>query len=155
MAHEEDWNFYRCNVNDRLSSVYVDLGLQSLAPIPALPTLRWLWIKLRFPDERGLSVDAEFDALCAYEDELCAALAAPGEIVFAGRITGAGRREFYFYTTEKFEFEKRIDRVVSDNREYKYQIGSKTDENWCQYADVLYPGVQGLKQIQARRETPS
>ena len=154
MTHKEDWDFYRCNVNDRLSSIYVDLGLRSLTPIQYLPTLRWLWIKLRYPDDRGLSVDDEFDALRAYEDELCAALKAPGEIIFAGRITGAGMRQFYFYSTEQFEFVERIDSVLDNNREYQYQAGSKPDEDWSQYSNVLYPGVHGLEQIRERREAP-
>ncbi len=154
MTHEEDWDFYRCNVDDRLSSIYVDLGLHALAPIPTLPTLRWLWIKLRYPDDRGLSIDAEFDALRAYEDELCAALNAPRDILFVGRITGAGMRKFYFYSSEQFEFEKRIDSVLDNNREYKYQIGSKRDGDWSQYSNLLYPGIHGLEQIQDRREAP-
>ena len=155
MTREEDWDFYRCNVNDQVSSVYTDMELVNAAPIDYLPILHWLWIRLRFADDRGLSTDEEFDSLCSYEDELCRTLLKSDDVVFVGRITGAGRREFYFYTTEKFDFDHQVDEVLSNRSEYQYQIGSKRDADWKQYLDLLYPGEHGLEQIKRRRESPA
>ena len=33
----EDWNFYLCNVNDVLASVFLDLGLRELVPEKGKP----------------------------------------------------------------------------------------------------------------------
>ena len=147
---EDDWNFYRCNVNDRLSSVYTNMSLVDIAPINSLPMLNWLWIRLRHPDDRGLSTDQEFDSLCAYEDELIFALSESQDIKYVGRITGGGRREFYFYSSEGADFRSRIDGVLSNHPDYQFQVGSKADELWDQYLSLLYPGDHGLEQIRSR-----
>jgi Family of unknown function (DUF695) len=149
---QDDWDFYRCNVNDNLSSIYTNLSLVNVAPIDQLPLLYWLWIRLRHPDDRGLSTDQEFDDLCNYEDELVSALSGGDDVIFAGRVTGSGRREFYFYSSLNVDFEHRIKAVLSNNPDYQYQIGSKADDNWNQYLDLLYPGEHGLEQIRNRRK---
>jgi Family of unknown function (DUF695) len=148
---EDDWDFYSCNVNDSLSSIYTNLALVNVAPIEKLPLLNWLWVRLQYPDDRGLSTDQEFNLLCDYEDELISALSGSDDVVFAGRITGSGRREFYFYSSDEFDFESRIDVVLSNNPEYQFQVGSKADQRWDQYLAVLYPGENGLEQIRSRR----
>lgn len=150
---QDDWDFYRCNVNDNLSSIYTNLALVDVAPIETLPLLNWLWIRLRYPDDRGLSTDQEFDLLCNYEDELVSALSGSDDIIFVGRITGSGRREFYFYSAQEVDFQDRIDAALSNNPEYQFQVGSKADEQWNQYLGLLYPGEHGLEQVRSRRST--
>jgi len=148
----DNWDFYRCNVNDNLSSIFTNLALVEVAPIRGLPVLHWLWIKLQCPDDRGLSTDQEFDRLCGYQDELELALSDSDDIIFVGRITGAGRREYYFYSSPNVKFQERIDAVLSSYSEYPFQIGSRLDEEWNQYLGLLYPGDYGIKQIRNRRE---
>ena len=148
---QDDWDFYSCNVNDKLSSIYTNLALVNVAPIENLPMLNWLWIKLRYPDDRGLSTDQEFDLLCGYEDELISALSGSDDVMFVGRITGSGRREFYFYSAQEVDFQGRIEMVLSNNPEYQFQVGSKPDQKWDQYLGLLYPGEHGLEQIRSRR----
>lgn len=148
---DSDWDFYKCNINDRLSSVYLDLALVNKAPIATLPRLNWHWIRLRYADDRGLSTDEEFDALRAYEDELDAAIAGNPNIMFVGRITGAGRREFYFYSSLDADVEACFETVISNHPEYQFQRGSKRDADWRHYLGTLYPGKYGLEQIRERR----
>lgn len=148
---KDDWDFYTCIVNDNLSSVYTNLALVHVAPIQKLPLLHWLWIRLQYPDDRGLSTDREFDRLCRFEDELNFALSEYDDIIFVGRITGAGRREYYFYSAHDVDFRSRIDAVLSGNADYQFQTGSKPDDNWDQYLGLLYPGEHGLEQIRGRR----
>jgi hypothetical protein len=46
MPMAEDWNFYFCNVNNVLASVFLDLGLREVVPIKDKPNLLWVWIYL-------------------------------------------------------------------------------------------------------------
>ena len=153
MADTEDWESYLCNVDDHLSSVFVDLGLAKRAPIAALPNLSWLWIELRYPDERGLSTDREFDALCRFEDALSALISARDDLLYVGRITGQGRREFYLYGAKDLDAVVLLQPLLDAHSEYRYQTGSKSDPNWTHFVNVLYPGKRGIEQINRRRRS--
>ncbi|MEM7431962.1 MAG: DUF695 domain-containing protein [Pseudomonadota bacterium] len=148
---QTDWDYYQCNVNDQLSSIFVDLSIARQAPLTSLPILHWHWIRLRFPNDQGMSTDQEFDALCHYQDNLEAAISGSDDIRYVGRITGSGRRELYFYASAEADVEGRIANVISKFPEYQFQRGSKEDAEWRQYLDLLYPGEHGLKQIMSRR----
>ncbi len=102
------------------------------------------------PDDRGYSTDEEFDALCKYEDDICEALVGVDNIHYVGRITTQGIRRFWFYTSSEVQLDLILDGVVSKNAEYLYQFGTKLDQDWLQYLDLLYPGPHGMEQIQKR-----
>lgn len=152
MSQAGNWDFYRCNVNDRLSFIFTNLSLVESAPVASMPVLNWLWIKLRFPDDRGLSTDQEYESLCDYEDEIQFVLSEVHDVQYVGRITGAGRREFYFYSADGVDLRQLLDNVLANHPEYQFQVGSKPDKDWSQYLSVLYPAKNGLEQIQLRRE---
>jgi Family of unknown function (DUF695). len=40
----EEWDSYLCNVNDKLASIRVDLGIRSTVPDPNRPWLLWVWV---------------------------------------------------------------------------------------------------------------
>ena len=44
-GHKEEWDFYFSNVDDKLSSLFVDLGLHNIAPIRDKPNVVWISIK--------------------------------------------------------------------------------------------------------------
>lgn len=155
MTHREDWESYLCNVNDHLSSIFTDLGVAAIAPLAEMPCLYWLWIKLRFPDDRGLSTDREFDDLSRFEDELSFLLSERDDVMYVGRVTGQERREFYLYGTEQLNIKALFEPLLDSRKEYLSQVGSKADPNWQQYVNVLYPGDHGIEQINKRREAAS
>lgn len=49
------WDFYFSNVNNSLASIFVDLGLQEIAPSADNPWLLWVWVQFNHPREDGLS----------------------------------------------------------------------------------------------------
>jgi hypothetical protein len=55
VGHQEEWEFYFSNVNDKLGSLFVDLGLHKVAPIADKPNVVWVSIKMNKPREDGLS----------------------------------------------------------------------------------------------------
>jgi hypothetical protein len=144
-----NWNFYQTNINDHISSVYLDLDAKEENEIGRFDTLCWLFIKLKVEREDGLSHDEEFDALCAYEDDINENIDG-SKTKYVGRVTTKGMRQFYFYTSNFELFEIDLGRVVASNTEYLYQTGSKDDPEWSQYDNVIYPGKYGLEQIASR-----
>jgi len=147
----EDWNFYLCNVNDVLASVFLDLGLRKRVPDKSKPHLLWVWVDLRWPREDGLSASAEFDSLKAIELELTATLISAFDAVLCGRITTDGRREFYYYAQSSERFEAAVEDAVSRFRDYEFDCGSKLDPEWRQYLDVLYPSDEDRQHIENRK----
>ena len=151
-AHAKDddfvnWSSYFANVNEELSSIFLDLGLHENAPIEKYPNLSWYWIKMEASKENGLSSQSEYDSLIKHEDALLAFLL-DLPVVYAGRITTQGRREFYFYVGDGFDFEKAIQESFASSEIYQYQTGQKSDPTWAHYLNLLYPGENGLKQIE-------
>lgn len=63
IKHQEDWDFYLTNVDDKLSSIAVDLGLKSVAPIVDKQHIVWISLKMNNPREDGLSSKEEFEKL--------------------------------------------------------------------------------------------
>ncbi len=149
-ADLSNWNSYFVKVNDQLSSIFLDLSLHEHAPMEKYPNLSWYWVKMNSPRTDGLSSQSEFDALIKHEDSLLDFMENK-PLVYVGRITTQGRREFYFYTEQGFEFTEAIKRYVGDEPTYKFQSGQKRDENWGTYLNLLYPGDNGLKQMRERK----
>ncbi|QBF81497.1 DUF695 domain-containing protein [Shewanella maritima] len=144
-----NWDFYKANINQNIASIYLDLDAKLDLEENNLDTLSWLFIKLKYERDDGLSHDDEFDALCDYEDNIENAIEG-SEIHYVGRITTNGMRQFYFYSADSSLFEKVINDVLDSKSDYLYQIGSKPDPEWNQFKNVLYPGEHGLNQIQSR-----
>src|SRR5690606_39452416 len=59
VGHQEEWEFYFSNVNDKLGSIFVDLGLRKVAPLTDKTNVVWISIKMNTPREDGLSSQEE------------------------------------------------------------------------------------------------
>lgn len=105
----EDWNFYLCNVNDMLASVFVDLGLRTRVPDKSRPYLLWVLINLRWPREDGLSASIEFDSLKTIEEKLTATLNLGFDALLCGRITTDARRGFYYCAPAMSDWKMRFE----------------------------------------------
>src|SRR5262245_27527376 len=51
-THKEDWDFYFTNVDNKLSSIAVDVGLVNVAPIQGQSKVCWISIKMLKPSRR-------------------------------------------------------------------------------------------------------
>jgi uncharacterized protein (TIGR01619 family) len=146
----ENWKSYLCNVNDRLASIALNLGLNEEAPIEIKPWLLWVWVYLQVPRPDGLSDRSEFNTICAIEDELVQQLAAECHAIEAGRITTQGRREFYFYGANEEKFEKAVRSAMDNFPKYKFDQGTRYEPDWNQYRSVLYPSEEEMQRIANR-----
>lgn len=147
----EDWNFYLCNVNDVLASVFLDLGLRAIIPDKGKPNLLWVWVYLKWPRDDGLSASSEFESLKVIEEKLTETMMERFDALLCGRITTDGRREFYYYARRSEQLESAVEDAMSKLRDYEFDCGSKYDPEWRQYLDVLYPSDEDQQRIENRK----
>ena len=145
----DDWESYFANVNDELASLLVDLGIRDSAPDPQRPHLTWSWVYMNHSRPDGLSASDEGPLLGIIEDDLVRSLKDCATLV--GRITTAGRREFYFYGHDTTRCEDTISRTMRKHPAYRFDLGSKRDELWSRYLNLLYPSPEEFQRIKNRR----
>lgn len=143
----DNWKPYLCNVNDKLASILVNLGLRNSVPILSKPWLLWVWVYFQTPRPDGLSDSKEAPALYKIEDALTSSLARECQTILSGRITTQGRREFYFYGETRDRFHKAVRDVLDRFEGYKFEVGEQKDPSWNQYLNVLYPSLEDLERI--------
>jgi uncharacterized protein (TIGR01619 family) len=146
----DNWKPYVCNVNGKLASVLVNLGLRESVPIPSKPWLLWVWVYFQSPRPDGLSDSKEAPTLYKIEDALTPSVARECQAILSGRITTEGRREFYFYGEAKDGFRKAVREALKNFGGYKFDVGEQQDSSWNQYLNVLYPSVEDLERIANR-----
>jgi hypothetical protein len=147
----DDWDFYFGRVNDAVSSIFVDLGIRPDAPNEKRPWLLWIWVDMKSPKADGLSSSTEAKTLHEIGEALEAMIAPVCGAQLVGRITGSGRREFYFYGEEPGELEAAAERALKLFEGYKYEAGSTFQPDWEQYLELLYPSDSNLQRMYNRR----
>ena len=135
----DHWDNYFCKVNDKLASIFVNLGMRESAPDSTRPHLLWVWIYFKSPRADGLNSHDEFDAFCSIEDSLVPIVEKKCNAIMPGRITTGGRREFYFYASEASKLQDAVDIAMASFGNYRYWVGHKSDPTWSHYLNVLYP----------------
>ncbi len=143
----DNWKPYLCNVNSKLASILVNLGLRAAVPITSKPWLLWVWVYFRSPRADGLSDGKEVPTLYKIEDALTLCVSRECRAILTGRITTDCRREFYFYGETKHGFRKAVVEALTGFEGYKFDLGDKQDPPWDQYLNVLYPSPDDLQRI--------
>jgi uncharacterized protein (TIGR01619 family) len=143
----DNWKPYICNVNGKLASILVNLGLRDSVPIASEPWLLWVWVYFQSPRPDGLSDGKEAPTLYNIEHALAPRLARACQAVLSGRITTEGRREFYFYGQTKNGFRKAVTDALTGFEGYRFDVGEQEDSSWGQYLNVLYPSLEDLERI--------
>lgn len=149
-AMPEEWDFYFCHVNGEPASIAVDLGIHASAPDSSRPHLLWVWLYFKTPRPDGLSDRSEFDAPIDVEGKITDILSQRFDALLSGRITTAGRREFYYYGSRAAGLEAALRGASNEFLSYKFDCGSKHDPEWTQYLDLLYPSEEQLECMKNR-----
>lgn len=146
----DNWDFYNLRVNDELASIFVDLGIQSEAPLISHPHMAYVRLYMNQPRPNGLSSQEEFETLIeiekAIEGNLCG-----GDVCYVGRNTSGGCRDFYFYVPTERDWQHRVDGALSKFQDYKYETGVREDAGWSTYLNFLLPGETDRQRIENRR----
>jgi uncharacterized protein (TIGR01619 family) len=143
----ENWKPYLCNVNSKLASIFVNLGLRESVPMASKPWLLWTWVYFQSPRADGLSDSKEAPTLYKIEDALNLSVSRACQAIPCGRITTEGRREFYFYGETEKGFHHAVKAALKGFEGYRYDIGSQEDSEWGQYLNVLHPSPENLQRI--------
>lgn len=146
----DEWDFYFARVNDAVSSIFVDLGVRADVPIEKRPWLLWVHVPLLAAKADGLATNEESRKLHELGEGLSSLVSAACGAQLVGRITGSGRREFYFYAAEPGELTASVANVMKGFPEYRYDTGSTFQPDWDQYL-TLYPSETNLERMQNRR----
>ncbi|MEY5049488.1 MAG: hypothetical protein RLZZ175_2847 [Bacteroidota bacterium] len=151
-GHVENWDFYLCNIDDNISSIYLDLGLHNIAPINNKNTMLWISVKMQNPNEAGLSSSAECDVLDEIENSICNKILNIFDSIYIGRITSDNHRDFNFYLNgDNLDFEIEIKNAMSNFPDYEFAFGTLEDENWEHYFDFMYPNPSQIQCMKNRR----
>lgn len=149
--HIPEWDFYFSNVDNKLSSLFLDLGLYKVAPIENKPNFAWISIQMNNALGDGLTSSGESELLGEIEDKLVAKLHSKFNSMYVGRLTSNGGRDLFFYIGDTTFYNKVLSDFTRTYSEYHINYGSKTDEDWSGYFDFLYPSPQQFQSIQNRR----
>jgi uncharacterized protein (TIGR01619 family) len=143
----DNWKPYLSNVNGKLASILVNLGLRESVPMSSKQRLLWVWVYFKSPRPDGLSDSKEAPILYNIEDALAPSLARECQAILSGRITTEGRREFYFYGETNDGFANAVRNAMKSFEGYKFDMGEQEDSSWNQYLNVLYPSLEDLERI--------
>jgi regulator of RNase E activity RraB len=146
----DEWDFYFARVNDAVSSIFVDLGIRGDVPMEKRPWLLWILVQLQAPKPDGLATNEEARTLHEIGAALGSTISATCGAQLVARITGAGRREFYFYASEPGELPSLVAGAMKEFPDYKYETGSTFQPEWEQYL-MLFPSETNLERMQNRR----
>ncbi|MEO7314395.1 MAG: DUF695 domain-containing protein [Ginsengibacter sp.] len=149
--HIAEWDFYFSNVDDKPSALFVDLGLHTVAPIEDKSNFIWISIKMNHAQQDGLSSSGENKLLGEMEDKLVRKIQSKYNSVYVGRLTSNGSRDLYFYVEDTPLYEKVIEEVMNAYPQYKFDFGTKKDEDWRGYFNFIYPSPQQFQSLQNRR----
>lgn len=147
----DDWDFYFARVNGAVSSIFVDLGVRADAPLEKRPWLLWVFVELQSPGAEGLSTQEEAPRLHAIGEALDATISPLCGAQLVGRITGAGRREFYFYAEDPGPLDEAVTQAMRAHEAYAFECGSALQPDWDQYLTLLYPSATNLQRMFNRR----
>ena len=149
--HMPEWDYYFSNVDDKLSSLFVDLGLYKVAPLEDKFNFIWISVKMNNARVDGLSSSGESELLGTIEEKLVAQIYATFNSTYAGSLTSNGHKDFYFYIEDTTSYDNVLKEFIKVYPEYRFDYGSKIDKKWSGYFDFLYPSPQQFQSIQNRR----
>ncbi len=142
-----NWAFYPCRVENMSASIYLDLNYKDTGPMPGLTENLRLKLQMKEPRPDGLSSHEEFDQLRAIEDAIMALTHENRNLVFVGRNTSAGFREFYFYASDAETAEREISTSLEAFAHYEFELGSASDPEWRCYFGFLFPSDRDFQLI--------
>jgi hypothetical protein len=146
----DEWDFYFARINDAPASIFIDLGIASDVPQEKRPWLLWVWVPLKSPKSDGLATNEEAPVLNEMGTALDASISATCGAQLVARVTGTGRREFYFYAEEPGELQAAATSALNSFDGYTHEFGSTFQPDWDQYR-MLFPSESNLERMQNRR----
>ncbi|HEX5062229.1 MAG TPA: DUF695 domain-containing protein [Kofleriaceae bacterium] len=147
---EDDWDFYPCQVDDAVASIFLNLRFEHATPPLAANTLFRIRVQMLEPDEHGMGTTQEASVLNEIEDAM-AERAAESGLIYVGRIRSGGVWEVAFYGAPECKDALQAMRALfPDRRTY---LDVRPDPEWGFYREFLLPDEERRQWMQDRRVT--
>jgi uncharacterized protein (TIGR01619 family) len=150
-AYVEEWDVYITKVDELPASILVDLGLYSVAPIADKFNFIYVTLKMKKPNENGLSSSEEKPILDEIDDAIYQSFTTKLKAINAGRLNTDGHLHFYFYVGDTLHFGKLIKEITNSFPNYEFKYGAYFDSEWNTYFDLLYPDPNEMQEISNRQ----
>jgi hypothetical protein len=133
----DDWRYFPCSMGDNTAFIFVDVGIaKTIANEPS----KLVKVRLTYknPGENGLPTSAEFEGARSIEDAL-EKFANERSSRYVGRVTVAGCRHFYVYSSaDETEWKTFVD-ALSVSTGYEFATAVREDPQHESYWQDLYP----------------
>lgn len=142
-----NWDFYLCQVENQPASMFVDLDIA--APVDGFAVMGYIRVFMNSPREDGLSSQEEAATLNQIEDHI--AQLVNDAVLYVGRCTKDGCRDFILYLKEADLWVEKAGKVMEAFPEYEYETGVQDDRDWSVYLNYLSPSQTDRQIINNRR----
>jgi len=146
----DEWDFYLCQVEGELASIFLDLGIAAEAPTSSHSHMGYVSLTMLQPRTDGLSSQEEFEALVAVEDDLTGTIVTGCGAIYVGRNTSAGHRDFYFYAPDSVRFAQAAKDAAARHSAYRCEVGTSPDASWSAYFEFLSPSSDDRQRMMNR-----
>jgi regulator of RNase E activity RraB len=141
------WDFYFAKIDGDIASIFVNLSLEDEAPVARYTSLLVVRLTMREPRDDGLSSDEEYAALSVIDETLYGEVCEKANAIYAGRVTYAGLRDFYYYAVDAGAAGKAVVKAMHEVPDYKYEILSQTDAGWTTFKNFLLPSPRDRQRM--------
>lgn len=145
---EENWASYFTVVNDKPTSILLDLNAGTPEQQTQRPYLCNVYLTCSAPTEDGWPTDEENDQLNQLEDQIADVLAQTNDGQQVGRCTSNGQRILFFYLAQETGLEAALAQCFAENAAYDCEYAVTEDKSWSSYFEFLAPSEEERQTIE-------
>ncbi|MBO4384391.1 MAG: DUF695 domain-containing protein [Clostridia bacterium] len=131
MSARSSWLEYYWELEGEETHFGVELSLYKTAPDPEAPLL--VYFCFQTIDEHVLN-PSDIRRI----EDIAAKIARKTDVVPAGFIEAGSMRQYYFYTSDKEQYDI-MKEIAAKEKKLICRVGGKREENWATYFNLLYP----------------
>lgn len=136
---QEYWELYMKSVDGHPASVLFNAGISEELILEDKPYLGFIKLQMNEPSDKGFMSESEEIILSNIEDRLEMEALRYRIGNYVGRIISDGKVTFLYYLKYAFEWPDVVKAAMTYFQEYSYEYGTKEDEQYLVYQNLLYP----------------
>lgn len=147
---QEYWELYMKNIEGKPASIQFNAGISMEIEDfkTTYPTIAFVKVKLKEPNESGLLSQNEEPEILFLEDKLEASLIKFRIGKYVGRIISDGSVTFLYYLQFTYNWQDFLEYALDEFEGYEVTNGHKDDSEWGYYHKLLYPTSKEWQIIQ-------
>ncbi len=147
---QEYWELYMKMLEGKPASIQFNAGISiEFGEIEyKYPTIAFVKVKLKEPNERGLLGENEEPEILFMEDKLEASMIKFRIGKYVGRVISDGYVTFLYYLQYTFNWQDFINFTLNEYSSYEVINGHEDDTQWNYYKKLLYPSAKEWQLIQ-------